>query len=537
MDTAFRKPVPRGGSFSKKRRQNNDREEENCASKKRRKGKPERSNVYPLGEMARREEQRLEELVLGDGSDLLNDESEVPSSSHTSAMEDSGVEEGNYDSSPQMSDTLASPEREPAWQDEEDINICVTDAMCAQGKRVPDVLSGGSSSDAYARILKYKFEATVGTPAWAELSHRNTRKSNPSDDDDDSDNDSDSELLRHCGNFLSSQSSVLRKGTIEVKRVCDLNHDTYTEGAIIKAVQFNPTATVALVAGLSGVASLFQVDGKSNTKLHSVQFDRYPIRCARFVPSGEQFIVGSQHHGFFHSIDMITGRNVRALPSQGLGITNTKNFEISPDGRLLAVCGRFGKIHLLTVNTLESVGLMKMNSEVSAIAFDNDGSCLFSHGEGGEVYVWDIRSRHCSGRFIDDGCIWGSSIAVAPGGRFVACGARSGVVNVYDRAGFLSSTNHAPKPAKILLNLTTSATVVKFNASSEVLAMASDEKVNGLRLVHFPSMTVFSNFPSSVQSVLARPQCLDFSPGSGYLAVGNNKGTALLYRLKHYGNY
>jgi hypothetical protein len=66
--------------------------------------------------------------------------------------------------------------------------------MCAQGKRVPDVLSGGSSSDAYVRILKHKFEATVGTPAWAELNHRNTRKSNPSDDD--SDNDSDSELLR-----------------------------------------------------------------------------------------------------------------------------------------------------------------------------------------------------------------------------------------------------------------------------------------------------------------------------------------------------
>jgi hypothetical protein len=48
--------------------------------------------------------------------------------------------------------------------------------------------------------------------------------------------------------------------------------------------------------------------------------------------------------------------------------------------------------------------------------------------------------------------------------------------------------------------------------------------------VHFPSMTVFKNFPGSTQSVLAQPQCLDFSPGSGYLAVGNNKGTALLYR-------
>lgn len=131
-------------------------------------------------------------------------------------------------------------------------------------------------------------------------------------------------MFQHCGNFLARRSSVLRKGTIEVKRVRDLNHDTYMEGSIIKAVQFHPTATVALVAGLSGVASLFQVDGKSNTKLHSVHFDRYPIRCARFVPSGEQFIVGSQHHGFFHTYDMMVCRNVRAVPSQGLGITNTK---------------------------------------------------------------------------------------------------------------------------------------------------------------------------------------------------------------------
>jgi U3 small nucleolar RNA-associated protein 18 len=46
----------------------------------------------------------------------------------------------------------------------------------------------------------------------------------------------------------------------------------------------------------------------------------------------------------------------------------------------MAVCGRFGNIHLLTVNTLEGVGLLKMNSEVSALAFNNDGSCLYSHG-------------------------------------------------------------------------------------------------------------------------------------------------------------
>jgi len=71
----------------------------------------------------------------------------------------------------------------------------VTDAMCSQGKSVPDVLSGGTRSDAYSRILKYKFESTVGTPAWADLSHRNTTKSSSSDDDDD-DDDLDNELLQ-----------------------------------------------------------------------------------------------------------------------------------------------------------------------------------------------------------------------------------------------------------------------------------------------------------------------------------------------------
>ena len=47
----------RNGSASKKRRQN-DRYAVSCAPKKKRKEKPEITNVCPLGELARREEQR-----------------------------------------------------------------------------------------------------------------------------------------------------------------------------------------------------------------------------------------------------------------------------------------------------------------------------------------------------------------------------------------------------------------------------------------------------------------------------------------------
>ena len=56
MDT-FGSVMHRNGSASKKRRQN-DRHAESCVTKKKRKEKPEITNVCPLGELARREEQR-----------------------------------------------------------------------------------------------------------------------------------------------------------------------------------------------------------------------------------------------------------------------------------------------------------------------------------------------------------------------------------------------------------------------------------------------------------------------------------------------
>ncbi len=67
----------------------------------------------------------------------------------------------------------------------------------------------------------------------------------------------------------------------------------------------------------------------------------------------------------------------------------------------------------------------------------------------------------------------------------------------------------------------------------QVLAMASRMKKDSLRLVHLPSLTVFSNFPTG-RSPLHFVHCLAFSPKGGFLAIGNAKGRVLLYRLHHY---
>ena len=53
--------------------------------------------------------------------------------------------------------------------------------------------------------------------------------------------------------------------------------------------------------------------------------------------------------------------------------------------------------------------------------------------------------------------------------------------------------------------------------------------------IHLPTHTVFSNWPTS-STPLSYVQCMAFTPNSGYLAIGNDKGKVLLYRLNHFGS-
>lgn len=150
------------------------------------------------------------------------------------------------------------------------------------------------------------------------------------------------------------------------------------------------------------------------------------------------------------------------------------------------------------------------------------------------MYAWDMNSRVCIHRAVDDGCLSCASIAMSPSGQFLATGSNEGVVNLYDTKTVLQ--NRTPTPLKIALNLVTSITCLKFNAYSEILAIASNKKHNAFKMMHLPSFTIFSNFPT-FQTNITMPEAIDFSPGSGYLSISNRTGSAFLYRLKHYGNY
>jgi len=178
---------------------------------------------------------------------------------------------------------------------------------------------------------------------------------------------------------------------------------------------------------------------------------------------------------------------------------------------------------------------VKMNSAVKALwwARGPGRTELMSLGEDAEVYVWSVGERKCVRRWKDDGGFGSIVMSGDAGGRYLGIGSKTGLVNVYGSDASTSTAATTPKPLKTIGNLTTSISSLRFNHDSQLLAIASNYKKDQMRLVHLSSLTAFSNWPTS-STPLGHVTAMDFSAGSEYIALGNNRGRVLLYSLPHF---
>ncbi|KAF5272699.1 hypothetical protein FQA39_LY07726 [Lamprigera yunnana] len=428
-----------------------------------------KNKFKPFDKDAEAKEEYLSSILFGNSDSFIRSLDEVESETMTvtpTFSPDSGM--GDED----ISETL---EKKPAWVDDDD-GIDVGYALDIQQRKLP---KGGVNhpSTRYSHLLKHKFQNVVGNPKWAALK--------PNQDFSDSDDD----LLQSCGFLAKSTKHMLPSHTLELKKLKDLNSDTYNEG-IVNCIEFHPTSTAALVAGNSGIASLFAVDGKRNNKLHSVSFERFPILSAQFINQGNECILGS-HRSHIFNYDLIRGKAVRfPLPH---GLTQCKQFIVSPDNKHIAVAGKWGEVHILSTKSKERICLLKQDSDVTALSFCTRGNLLYGHSSNGEVTIWDMNMRRVKHKWTDEGCIEGSAIALSSSNQFAAAGSTHGIVNLYGVEDILR--NKLPKPCKTLFNLTTGITNLIFNSTSEIVAFSSTDIENSARLFHIGSGSVYSNFP------------------------------------------
>ncbi|KAG5463635.1 MAG: WD40-repeat-containing domain protein [Olpidium bornovanus] len=294
-------------------------------------------------------------------------------------------------------------------------------------------------------------------------------------------------------------------------------------------------------------------------------------------PEADILITGRRK--YFYTYDLQAGRVQRVSCIRGRENDKTlERFSISPAGDLVAFQGSGGYVSLVSTKTWQWVGGVQLNGGVKSVAWKPDGHGLYGVAADSQIYLWDVRNYSCTRTFPDHGGFKSNYLATSGDSKYLAVG---GFVNVYDASRFDLSpasddlaTTFAPQPLKSLGNLTTTITQLKFNHDSQILGMASKLKKDKLRLVgrpsfvwpalfvagrtgrrfitlfvmeasftlyyssreiqvHLPSLTVFQNWPT-FQTPLSYVQCFDFSPRSGYIAVGNDKGKVLLYRLLQY---
>jgi len=221
--------------------------------------------------------------------------------------------------------------------------------------------------------------------------------------------------------------------------------------------------------------------------------------------------------------------------------------KFSPDGRTVAIGGRRGYVHLLDWSHGaggggQVVGSVKMHSGVKDVCWAGGANGarreLLTLGQDAEVYLWDLGSRKCVARWKDDGAFGPNCLEGGSRGDYYAIGSKTGIVNIYGPEAAtippISAGRRSLKPLKTITNLTTSITSVRIDNTSQMMAIASGAKKDQLRLVHLPTLTTFANWPTS-GTPLGSVTSVDFSAGSEFVAIGNTRGRAILYYLRHFG--
>lgn len=355
-------------------------------------------------------------------------------------------------------------------------------------------------------------------------------RSDHSDSDSDHNDDGDCDMF--AGDVRSKKVS-LEAHQLKFKHLVNINNERSYKGAV-RQVQFNPKSKMALVTLKSGQADLFEVDGERNRYLQNIKVPKTAKAFCSFKPDGNNILISSEtYQGNFYNYNMTTS----IINSYHLRVSRDRktitDFALSDD---LMACRKEGssEILILSAKTYEIISTFKLNENAKAIQFGDDNQ-LFIAGENAQLYLYDVRkSSTCKHKFIDEGNVHISSFHVSMHTGQIAVGSSCGIVNSYNLNDCLS--NRSPKPQKTFSNLKASCDILKYNSTGELLFMSSNAKPNTMRMVHSLSDTVYRNFPIAGKKydyILSA----DFSPLSGYLALGCSNGRAQLCRLSYYKSY
>jgi len=155
-----------------------------------------------------------------------------------------------------------------------------------------------------------------------------------------------------------------------------------------QAIDINSDNTL-VATGYKGILTIHNIE--DNSLIGSFEFTRQIVDL-KFSPDGAMLalsLVGSEART--DNIQLVDVSNLQLLSVNGNSNSETKSIAWSPDGSVLAVPNSDNGVDLLRVNDLEIETSLSSehNTDVSCIAYSNDGNNILSADESGRSVVWD----------------------------------------------------------------------------------------------------------------------------------------------------
>jgi len=187
----------------------------------------------------------------------------------------------------------------------------------------------------------------------------------------------------------------------------------------------------------------------------------------------------------------------------------------SRDGKLAALSDASGNITIRDAGTWKALKQLHHPGGATSVAFDADGSRLFSGGYDGIVREWDPRSGTPARLFRGPtGTIW--TLDVSPDGHRLAAAGEDAIVRIWNLDG--------NSPAVELRGHARNVWDVQFSPDGKQLASGSFD--DSVRLWDVASGRLLKTLSGHTEAVVG----LDFSPDGKLLATGADDSTIRFWR-------
>lgn len=434
-------------------------------------------------------------------------------------------------------DALPSQDTDCVWKDEDDDRMQANIASKPLLRKLrQDENEALLKAPEYTSRLKKLRSGIVKAPKWAESAKKQSAEEGGDDFGFESYQPGDLDRALMSNSISNtSRSEMLMPDTLNISKTQEIRIPGATLNCL-ESVNFHPkNASVLMTSGLDKTVHLFKLDSAAHDCLFSARFSDMPVASSCFSAGGEEvFAVGRRP--FFYTLDVAKEQVNRISGVKGRSERQWLKVCASPCGKFVFLAGEEGCIVVLSSKTKQWIANLKMNEPVTAICPSSDGKFLFSSGEGNVVYIWDLSSLKCIRRFTDNGGTMATALGVSDDCSLLSVGSYSGIVNVYDLQSILNSQPSAlasVAPLKCYENLLTPVSGTAFHPSSQLLSIYSREKRNALRMVHYPSGRVYTNWPTE-RSPLGRVVDVSFNCTGNTAAFGSKDGVVQIYNLKHF---